>query len=161
MRYLTYSELIFINGRILNNQKIQNGMQKIRDIDGLLSAEQRPQSSVFGQDAYPTLVEKVGALLHSLAKNHPFTDGNKRSSVVSAVFMLEVNGYEAYWQPEEALHMILDMTAGRKDLPDFVHWLNVHETHTPSLEPDLEHDTAHIDRIITQHRWLLDELAKQ
>ena len=55
LRYLTYSELIFINGRILKDTAIQAGTQKIRDIDLLLAAEQRPQASAFGSDAYPTL----------------------------------------------------------------------------------------------------------
>ena len=55
-----------------------SGKQKIRDIDLLLAAEQRPQSSAFGQDAYQTIEEKSAALLHSVARNHPFKDGNKR-----------------------------------------------------------------------------------
>ncbi len=38
---------------------------------GLLeSALARPRTSVFGQDAYPSLHLKAAALLHSLARNH-------------------------------------------------------------------------------------------
>lgn len=160
MRYLTYSELIFINGRILNDPDIQAGKQKVRDLDLLLAAEQRPQASVFGQDAYPTLAEKAGALLHSLARNHPFKDGNKRTAAVSAVFMLEVNGQQPVWDPAEALALILDMVVGRADVGDFACWLRTQPV-TPHLEPDAARDTAHIDALLQTHRWLLDELAKQ
>lgn len=160
MRYLTYSELIFINGRILNDADIQAGKQKVRDLDLLLAAEQRPQASAFGQDAYPTLAEKAGALLHSLARNHPFKDGNKRTATISAIFMLEVNGAQPLWQPADALALILEMAAGRADVEDFARWLHTQPT-PPRLEPDAAQDTAHIDHLLHVHRWLLDELAKR
>lgn len=160
MRYLTYSELIFINGRILNDPNIQAGKQKVRDIDLLLAAEQRPQASAFGQDAYPTLAEKAGALLHSLARNHPFKDGNKRTATVCAVFMLEVNGQQPIWDAAEALALILDMAAGRADVDEWAAWLRTVPVE-PHPDPDAERDTAHIDHLLRAHAWLLDELAKQ
>jgi death-on-curing protein len=161
MRYVSYSELIFINGRILQDTHIQSGKQKVRDIDLLLAAEQRPQASAFGADAYPTLHEKVGALLHSLARNHPFKDGNKRTAVVSALFMLEINGEQAQWRDDEALRVILDLAEGRKDVPTFAEWLQTTPSAQIHPEANLERDTAHIDTLLHTHRWLLDELAKQ
>ena len=68
MRYPSYSELIFINGRILKDPAIQAGKKKVRDIDLLLAAAERPRASVFGEDAYPSLKEKAAALLHSIAR---------------------------------------------------------------------------------------------
>lgn len=48
---------------------------------GLLeSALHRPQSTIFGTDAYPDVHTKAAALLHSLARNHAMLDGNKRLS---------------------------------------------------------------------------------
>jgi len=158
MRYLTYSELIFINGKLLNDAQIIAGKQKIRDIDLLLAAEARPQASVFGQDAYPTLAEKDAALLHSIARNHPFKDGNKRTATVAALFMLEVNGRCARWKPEEALEVIVAIAEGQQSMEYFAEWVQLDECPGAS-EPDVERDTAHIDRIIDDHRWLLNELA--
>jgi death-on-curing protein len=62
---------------------IQRGLGRqpeavVRDWGLLESALHRPQSVVFGNDAYPTLDTKAAALLHSLARNHPLLDGNKR-----------------------------------------------------------------------------------
>ncbi|MBI2257568.1 MAG: virulence protein RhuM/Fic/DOC family protein [Flavobacteriia bacterium] len=49
--------------------------------------------SVFGQDAYPTVEEKVAHLLYFIVKNHPFNDGNKRSGAFSFVWLLHKAGY--------------------------------------------------------------------
>ena len=54
--------------------------RSLQDYDaGLLaSAVARPQSSVFGQDAYPGVWEKAAALMESLGRNHALVDGNKQ-----------------------------------------------------------------------------------
>lgn len=158
MRYPTYSELIFINGRILNDHAIQTGKKKVRDIDMLLAAEQRPQASAFGQDAYLTLNEKAAALLHSIARNHPFTDGNKRTATVGALFLLAINGAEVRWRQSEALEKIAALAEGYLDAEQFAAWI-VTDAGSACPEPELEQDTMIIDRIIREQKWLLDELA--
>jgi death-on-curing protein len=158
MRYLTYSELIFINGKILNDEQIMAGKQKVRDIDLLLAAEARPQASAFGADAYPTLREKAAALMHSIARNHPFKDGNKRTATVAMLFMLEVNGQRVLWQPTAALAMIVAVAEGVQAMSALAEWLML-DNGEVSLEPDLDRDTQHIDQLLLEHRWLLNELA--
>ena len=49
----------------------------IRDMGLLESACARPQTTVFGDLAYPGLCEQAAALFHSLARNHALVDGNK------------------------------------------------------------------------------------
>lgn len=41
-----------------------------------------------GKDVYPTLEEKASHLLYFMVKNHPFTDGNKRSGAFAFVWFL-------------------------------------------------------------------------
>ncbi len=41
-----------------------------------------------GADVYPTLEEKAAHLLYFVVKNHPFTDGNKRSGAFAFVWFL-------------------------------------------------------------------------
>lgn len=63
--------------------------------EGLLQAAvARPRASVFGEDAYPTPWDKAAALLHSLAHNHAFVDGNKRTAWASAWAFLRLNGID-------------------------------------------------------------------
>lgn len=160
MRLLTISELIYINGRVVRNDKIATGKQKVRDLDLLEAAAARPSTSAFGQDAYPTLADKVAALLHSVARNHPFADGNKRTATVAAIFMFEINGQQVNWSREEALANILDVAEGRRDWDALAAWFPT-QPGDASPEPDAARDMAAIDRIIDQHRWLLHELEQR
>ena len=162
MRYLSLSELIYINGKVLDNEKIATGQQKVRDIVMLEAAEARPAASAFGQDAYPTLEEKAAALLHSIARNHPFTDGNKRTATVSALFMMLVNGGRVVWDETEALDIIVRVAENQTDVPALANWLmkQIHPIE-PSPEPDAEKDMQAIAGLIQEHRWLLDELNQR
>ncbi|MET7772835.1 type II toxin-antitoxin system death-on-curing family toxin [Nocardia sp. NPDC005366] len=70
------------------------GDYALRDPGLLASAAARPQATIFGADAYPTLWEKAAALLHSIAGNHPLVDGNKRLAIVAAIVFLARNGID-------------------------------------------------------------------
>ena len=48
--------------------------------------------SAFGEPAYPTIESKAAHLLYFVVKNHPFTDGNKRSGAFLFVDFLHRNG---------------------------------------------------------------------
>jgi death-on-curing protein len=64
----------------------------VRDVGLLGSAVARPQTTVGGVDAYPTLWAKAAALLHSVVGNHALVDGNKRLGWLSTAVFLELNG---------------------------------------------------------------------
>jgi death on curing protein len=64
----------------------------IRDMGLLGSAAARPQTTVFGEDAYPDIGTKAAALLQSVVKDHPLVDGNKRLGWLSTAVFLELNG---------------------------------------------------------------------
>jgi death-on-curing protein len=71
----------------------QVGAGGCRDINLLESAVARPFHSAFGEDAYPTILDKAVALFHSLNSNHPFHDGNKRTAIIALDDFLVANGY--------------------------------------------------------------------
>ena len=48
--------------------------------------------TIFGEPAYPTIESKAAHLLYFVVKNHPFTDGNKRSRAFLFVDFLHRNG---------------------------------------------------------------------
>lgn len=48
--------------------------------------------TVFGEPAYPTVEAKAAHLLYFVIKNHPFSDGNKRSGAFLFVDFLNRNG---------------------------------------------------------------------
>lgn len=116
-RYLTLVELIIINEQIIGKRA------SLRDVDLLEAAVIRPQSSAFGADAYPTLAEKAAALLHSLARNHAFVDGNKRTAAVAVILFLELNGYTVRWNDEAALEFIVASATGAHTLEQIAAWI--------------------------------------
>lgn len=86
IRYLSVDEVLLI-GEIAFGVPVT-----VRDIGLVDSACHRPATTVFGEDAYPTLLEKAAALLHSLTANHALVDGNKRTAWLSTVVFLRDSG---------------------------------------------------------------------
>jgi len=62
--YLTLPELLHIAERVLGPEFV------VRDYGLLESALARPQTTVFGDDAYPRIEDRAAALLHSVARKH-------------------------------------------------------------------------------------------
>lgn len=116
-RFLNIVEMMIINEEIIGKQS------QLRDVDLLESAVLRPQSSAFGADAYPTVLDKAAALFHSLLRNHAFVDGNKRTSVVALLMFLRLNGYDVRWDAEQALDMILNIATGEYTVEHIATWL--------------------------------------
>jgi death-on-curing protein len=162
-RFLTIDELVYINDQVVVGRPIHTivqGKRKVRDMDLLEAAAGRPMQTVFGADAYPTLTEKAAALLHSIARNHPFADGNKRTATVAALFMLEVNGLRVTWNTNDALERITAIAEGAAEIMSLMSLMQG-EAVPRRLEPDAACDKSVITRLITEHHWLLSELAQR
>jgi len=87
----------------------------VRDLGLLDAAVNRPRASVLGHDAYPDLLTKAAALLHSLARNHPLVDGNKRLAWLATYVFLAKN--EVVLDPEDdaAYELVVAVAAGERD----------------------------------------------
>jgi death-on-curing protein len=96
------------------------GPIEVRDIGLLESAVHRPRASVLGQDAYPDLFTKAAALLHSLARNHPLVDGNKRLAWLATYVFLAKNGAVVDPADDEAYELVIDVAAGTVDDVDSI-----------------------------------------
>ena len=59
--------------------------------DGLDALLGNLEQSVFGEPAYPSIESKAAHLLYFVVKNHPFSDGNKRSGAFLFVDFLHRN----------------------------------------------------------------------
>ena len=84
----------------------------VRDLGLLDSSCARPRSFAFGADAYPTLEEKAGALLHSLARNHALVDGNKRLAWLATVVLLDLNGQTVELGDQAAFELVMAAAEG-------------------------------------------------
>ncbi len=104
----------------------------IRDIGLLGSAAARPQTTAFGEDAYPDLLSKAAALLQSIVNNHALVDGNKRLGWLATAVFLELNGIRA-------------SRASNDDIYEFVVWV-------AASNPDLDDITTRLRRVVQPAR---------
>ena len=87
----------------------------VRDVGLLEAAVHRPRASVHGQGAYPDLFTKAAALLHSLARNHPLVDGNKRLAWLATYVFCAKNGVELDPHDDVAYDLVVAVAAGEVD----------------------------------------------
>jgi death on curing protein len=86
----------------------------IRDVGLLGSAVARPQTTAFGEDAYPDIWTKAAALMHSIVKNPALVDGNKRLGWLTTAVFLEINGIEiSRANNDDVYDLVLDVAAGQ------------------------------------------------
>lgn len=84
----------------------------IRDVGLLDSAVHRPQVSVFGADAYPSIDEKAAVLLESLVRNHALIDGNKRIGWLATVVFYGLNDITLDAPDDDAYDLVIAMASG-------------------------------------------------
>ena len=108
--YLGLEELLLLTRKL--------GAGPVRDPGLLDSAAARPRSTVFGQDAYPTLELKAAALLHSICRNHALVDGNKRLAWFATVAFLGLNGCNVDLADDDAFDLVIGVAEGRLDVAD-------------------------------------------
>jgi death on curing protein len=88
---------------------------EVRDYGLLQTALARPQTSAFGQDAYPRIHDKAAALLHSLARNRALVDGNKRLALAATIAFYGINGMRLTLSNDEAYELVIEVASGRLD----------------------------------------------
>jgi death on curing protein len=68
------------------------GATGIRDAGLLDSALARPKNLLSYSEVEPSLERLAAAYAYGIASNHPFVDGNKRTSLVTSLTFLRING---------------------------------------------------------------------
>ena len=118
IEYLDIEDLIHLAGTLLGNPP------PIRDMGLLGSAAARPQTTVFGEDAYPDLWAKAAALMQSLVKSHPLVDGNKRLGWLATAVFLELNGVATdHATNDDVYRFVMGLAAGALSIDDIAEGL--------------------------------------
>ena len=126
IRYLSAADIYVINEKIVGHRP------HVRDRKLLRSAADRPSIRVFGEEQFPTIIDKAAAVLHSIAYHHLFADGNKRTAQQAVVMFLEANGFRITWQENEAIDFILEIAQGQHDVEAVSDWLADHTEDIPN-----------------------------
>jgi len=99
------------------------GSGGVREMGLLESALARPRATFGGNDLYPNLWSNVAALMHSLVKNHPFVDGNKRTALTATGMFLELNGHRLVASNEQAFEFTQQAARSKVEPEEMSEWL--------------------------------------
>ena len=92
----------------------------VRDVSVLESALARARNQwAYGET---DLCALAAAYAYGVARNHPFTDGNKRTAWVLARLFLALNDVQISFAPEEAIPMVLALASGALAEPEVADW---------------------------------------
>jgi death-on-curing protein len=100
---------------------IHGGASGLREGGMLESALDRPKNRwVYEQGDLPEL---AAAYAFGIARNHPFVDGNKRTSLLALYTFLGVNGIDFVVPEAEAAAIILALAAGEVNEEGLTRWI--------------------------------------
>jgi len=122
--YLTLADVLAMHADLIERY---GGSQGVRDLGLLQSALYRPQTGY-----YADLIEEAAALWESLAQNHPFIDGNKRTAFAATYTFLAINGARLTADAEETHVFVAGLyEANQFSFDKLAQWLRSHVTQQP------------------------------
>ena len=123
MRLLLSVDVVLFHEKII---KETGGSYGIRDIDLVESALNRALMTYGGRDLYPTTLEKIAVITHSLIAFHGFVDGNKRIGVAVMILLLKMNNVKIKYTQQEIVELGLKVAEGSWKEKDILDWIKGH-----------------------------------
>ena len=100
------------------------GLVGLRDANALESAIARAQQ--LAHYGAPDVAELAAAYGFGIARNHPFSDGNKRTAFVAVELFLALNGHELTADDADCILTMLRLAAGDTEEAAFAQWIREH-----------------------------------
>jgi death-on-curing family protein len=110
LRMLSYDEVLGIHNALVHDFAERDdpiSPAGVRSESLLGSAISRPHTSLSGNRKYPTVEMAAAALVHALVHNHPFHNGNKRTSLVAMLVFLDENALMLTCDEDELFEFVL------------------------------------------------------
>ena len=98
----------------------------VRDVGLLQSSLARPNTTLYGADAYASRDLKAAALMHSIVTSHPLIDGNKRTAWALMITFVLLNGFEVVAETDDAFDFVLGVATESRDLDSIASWIAAH-----------------------------------
>ncbi len=121
---LSYSEVLVIHQLLLDRFGGMSGITET-GFGKLEAAVAAPDLSMFGDDLYPTIVEKASILFYLIARSHAFTDGNKRVALLALIELLARHGMVLAATDQELYEFVMS-TASDREREDVFSWIAAH-----------------------------------
>ncbi|MCC7020707.1 MAG: type II toxin-antitoxin system death-on-curing family toxin [Ardenticatenales bacterium] len=110
------------------------GAYGVRDDGAVESALARPRNRLAHDDA-SDLAALAAEYGFGLARNHGYTDGNKRVAFLAMAVFLELNGLRLEAPETDVVRTIIGLAAGDINEPSLADWLRSHVT---ALDGDVD-----------------------
>jgi death on curing protein len=102
------------------------GKPGVRDLGLLESALARPRNQYAHGET--SLARLAASYAFGLSRNHPFFDGNRRTSLVVAELLLALNGLQLNVSDAECVTTFLALAAGEFSEKEIAGWIGDHVT---------------------------------
>lgn len=123
MNTLSLEQLLEIHTLVV---EATGGSVGLRDLGRLEAAIATQTQNVFGEDLYPTVIDKGAAMIRGIIADHPFVDGNKRTAMLMGLTLLEINHVRFRAKPGEIEDFAVQIAIEKLDIPAIVSWLHRH-----------------------------------
>ena len=127
-RFVTIEEALALHATVL---QLTHGKLGVRDMNALLGCLERPKTVLGGKEMFSTLFLKAAALTETIARNHPFIDGNKRTAHLLGRELLVLNGYELNPKVGEIEKFMLRVVVDKAPLEQIAAWLEKNSNPKP------------------------------
>lgn len=123
VQYLAAEDILVLHDRVIEET---GGVHGMRDLGLLIAAAERPRTSFGSKELYPDAFLKAAALFESIARNHAFVDGNKRTAVLATARFLFINGYTLTTTNPELERFVLTAVVKKLSIEKIAVWLKRH-----------------------------------
>lgn len=120
MKILSLRDVLILHEHMV---KKHGGSSGVRDMHLLQSAINRPFATYGGEDLYPDIFLKSGALIQSIVKNHPFIDGNKRTAFGVTYTFLRRNKIQITAPTWEVVKLMVEVANKNLSVDEIASWL--------------------------------------
>ncbi|HLZ14729.1 MAG TPA: type II toxin-antitoxin system death-on-curing family toxin [Candidatus Saccharimonadales bacterium] len=120
MNVLSLEQLFEIHALVV---EATGGSIGLRDLGRLEAVIATQTQNVFGEELYPSLIDKAAAIIRGIIADHPFVDGNKRTAMLAGLTLVEINGIRFAAEPGELEDFAVKVATDKLDIPSIVAWL--------------------------------------
>lgn len=131
--------------------KTETMLVGIRDINLLISALGRQTASFSGVVKYKAALDVCATLFFGLVKNHAFSDGNKRTALLTLLYQLDCYGYCPQSSQKEFEKLVVAIASNTLDRVYEKEWKNI----------DKKFRTDNTDRSVAVISKLLKRMTKR
>ncbi len=123
MKTLSIENIVLFHEKII---KATGGSFGIRDRGLIESALNRAFITYEGKGLYPSNIDKIAVIAHSLISNHGFVDGNKRIGVAVMVILAKMNNIKLLYTQQELIGLGLKIAEGTMKEDEILNWIKDH-----------------------------------